>query len=45
MTGKSNDHNKGRKPRGPVTGVSRRTAIKGAGALAGVAAAASLTGL
>ncbi len=45
MTGKSNDDNQGRKPAGTTTGVSRRTAIKGAGALAGVAAAASLTGL
>ncbi len=45
MTGKSNDDNRGRRLAGTTTGVSRRTAIKGAGALAGVAAASSLIGL
>ncbi len=45
MTGKPDHIRKGRKADGSATGVSRRTAIKGAGVLAGVAAASSLTGL
>ncbi len=45
MTGKPGHIRKGRKADGSTTGVSRRTAIKGAGVLAGVAAASSLTGL
>jgi branched-chain amino acid transport system substrate-binding protein len=45
MTDKSNHGNNGRGPADITTGVSRRTAIKGAGALAGVTAATSLSGL
>jgi len=45
MKDKTNDDNKGLRSAGLTTGVSRRTAIRGAGALAGLAAASSLTGL
>ena len=45
MTGKSENLRKKSKLGDSTTGVSRRTAIKGAGALAGISAATSLSGL